>query len=93
MSQIALIVNTFVNPDGSPVANGYMKIRLSEDGSVNNTQIQSNFTTVALDSLGTIIGSPVFWPNASINPPNTYYIQLVYEASGQLVSGPSKVTV
>ena len=86
MSQQALTVTQFVNPDGSPVANGYVTIRLCQDGSVNDTQI-------ALDSTGTIVGSPVFWTNASISPSGTYYILSVYAASGQRVSGPSVVTV
>lgn len=93
MAQTALVVNTFVNPDGSPVANGYIRIRLSQDGSVNDTQIQANFTTLALNSLGTIVGSPVFWPNAAISPPGTCYVLLVYTATGQLISGPSRVNV
>lgn len=93
MSQQALTVTQFVNPDGSPVANGYVTIRLSQDGSVNDTQIASTFTQIALDSTGTIVGSPVFWTNASISPSGTYYILSVYAASGQRVSGPSVVTV
>lgn len=93
MAQTALTVNTFVNPDGSPVANGYIRIRLSQDGSVSSHQIQSNYTEIALDSNGTITGSPLFWPNADISPSGTYYILLVYAATGQIVSGPSIVTV
>ncbi len=93
MPQIALVVHTFVNPDGTPVANGYIRIRLNQDGSVNNTQIQSSFTQIPLDSNGTIVGSPVFWTNASISPSGTYYVLQVYAASGQLISGPSRLTV
>jgi hypothetical protein len=93
MSQIALTVTTFVNPDGSPVANGYIRIRLSQDGSVNNTQIQSSFTKIALDSNGTIVGSPVFWPNDQISPSGTYYIIIVYAASGQEVARAAIVTL
>jgi len=93
MSQVALVVKTFVNPDGTPVNSGYIRVRLSQDGSVNNSQIQANFVTLALDSLGTIVGSPLFWTNGSISPSGTYYIQEVYSATGQLVSGPTKVTV
>lgn len=93
MAQTALTVNTFVNPDGTPVANGYIRIRLNQDGSVSGNQIQASYTEIALDSNGTIIGSPVFWPNANINPSGTYYILLVYATTGQLVYGPNIVNV
>jgi hypothetical protein len=93
MPRTALTVNTFQNPDGSPVANGYLLISLNQDGSVNNTQLQFNQVKVLLDSSGVITGSPTFWPNASISPPGTYYIISVYSASGQLVAGPNKLTV
>ena len=91
--RIVLPVNTFQNPDGTPVANGYLLIRLNQDGSVNDTQIQSNFTQISLDSSGSIVGSPTFWQNANINPPGTYYILSVFSATGQLVSSPNVVTL
>ena len=90
---IPLAINQFVNPDGSPVANGYLRIRLNQDGSTNDTQIQSNFIRVPLDLNGFIVGDPQFWPNLNISPPGSYYILLVYNATGQLVSGPSVITV
>jgi hypothetical protein len=93
MAQTALVVDNFIYPDGTPVALGYMLIRLSQDGSVNNTQVSSQTVKVLLDSLGTVVGSPVFWPNASITPTGTYYIQSIYSAEGQLTSGPNKITV
>ena len=92
-SKIALTVNTFQNPDGSPVAKGTIRIRLNIDGSVNDEQISSSFTNISLDSNGIIVGSPTFWPNSDISPSGTYYILLVYSASGQEISGPNKVTV
>jgi len=93
MAQVGLTITKFVNPDDSPVANGSLTIRLSQDGSVNDTQVQSVFTRIPLDAGGNVLGSPVFWPNNEISPPNTYYILRVYAASGQLVSGPNIVTV
>ena len=93
MAQTALTVNTFVNPDGSPVANGYIRIRLSQDGSVNNIQIQATYTEISLNSSGVIVGSPLFWPNSEISPSKTYYIIIVYSATGQEVAGPNIVTV
>jgi len=93
LSPSPLIVKKFVNADGTPIANGKVLMRLSQDGSVGDEQIQSNFTTLVLDNTGTVVGSPVFWQNSAINPPGTYYIQKVFSASGQRVSGPSVVIV
>jgi hypothetical protein len=93
MHKVALTVNTFQTPDGNPVALGNLTFRLVIDGSVNNEQIQSNKVVIPLNSSGVITGSPTFWANADIAPPGTYYIQSVYTAAGQLVSGPNLVTV
>ncbi len=93
MPRIALTVTNFQNPDGSPVALGYLLFQLNTNGSVSSTQISSQITRIPLDSSGNITGSPTFWPNASIAPSGTYYIRSVYSAQGQLLSGPSKVTV
>ncbi len=93
MARSPLPITNFQTPDGNPVINGYVLIRLNDDGSASSEQIQSNFTKLALDSSGNLVGSPLFWPNAEINPTGSYYIIQVYEANGQLVSGPSRVTV
>ena len=93
MFRTALTVNTFQTPDGKPVALGKLTFRLVIDGSVSNEQIQSNKVVIPLNSSGVITGSPTFWPNASIAPPGTYYVQSVYTAAGQLVAGPNVVTV
>lgn len=92
MAQTALTVNTFQLPNGKPVANGYIRMRLNQAGTVGD-QLDASFVTLNLDSNGEIEGSPVFWPNAEISPANTYYIQLVYSTNGQLVAGPNVITV
>jgi hypothetical protein len=92
-SKVQLPLRIFTLPSGSPVANGYLMIRLSIPGSVNDTQIQSNFVKVPLDSTGTVIGTPTFWHNTDISPPGTSYIQSVYTSQGQLISGPNKLTI
>ena len=92
-SKVALTINTFQTADGNPVANGSVRIRLNQDGSVDDQQVGSNFTTIPLNSNGVLTGSPTFWRNADISPAGTYYIRLVYLDTGQLISGPSKVTV
>lgn len=93
MARVALTVTNFQNADGSPVANGYIRIRLSQPGSSGGQQIQTNFTQISLDSNGNITGAPTFWPNASILPAGSYYILEVFNFHGQLISGPSKITV
>jgi len=93
MSKTALVVNTFVNPDGTAVSSGTVEMRLNIDGSVNDTQLQSTFTSFLLNASGQLIGSPTFWPNSQISPIGTYYVQKVYNSNGLLVAGPNKVTV
>jgi len=93
MPKVSLPLTNFQNADGTPVANGTLQIRLNVNGSVNDTQIQTNFSTVSLDSSGNILGSPTFWPNVDINPTGTYYILSVYSQLGQLVGGPNILTI
>ena len=93
MSQVSFPITTFQLPNGAPVANGSIIIRLNTDGSVSGNSIDSNFAPIALNSSGVITGSPLFWQNSSISPVGTYYILTVYSAQGQKVAGPLKVTV
>jgi hypothetical protein len=86
-----LVIDNFVNADGTPVANGTLVLKLNQDGSVNDTQIQSNPIYLTLDSSGTVEGSPTLPSIQSINPPGAQYFRKVYDANGQLVSGPSVV--
>jgi hypothetical protein len=48
---------------------------------------------IPLDSNGSIVGSPVFWENASLNPPNTYYCYSCFSASGQKVVSNERLTI
>ena len=92
MAQVSFPLTNFQFADGNPVANGYLKVRLNIDGAANNTQLNTQFLKVSLDSSGNIIGSPVFWQNSSISP-STYYIYSVYSAQGQRVAGPNKIII
>lgn len=92
-TKVSFPLTTFQLPSGNPVANGSINVSLNTDGSVNNTQIQSNGDNISLNPSGVVVGTPTFWPNADISPPGSYYILSVYTSSGQLVAGPNKVTV
>jgi hypothetical protein len=88
-----LVQTTYVNPDGSPVANGTLLIRLNRDGITSDKQIQSNFIRIPLDSQGRVTGSPVLPLTSAITPSGTYYIGKVYNSTGQLVGIPFIVPV
>lgn len=93
-TRTAFPIVKFQYPDSTPVANGYATIRLNQDGIANSVeQVGTNFVTVRFDSSGVPIGSPTFWSNGVIQPPNTNYILLVYSALGQLVAGPLIVNI
>lgn len=93
MARSPLPITNFQTPDGNPVANGYILIRLNTDGVASSEQIHSNFAKITLDASGNLTGSPLFWPNASILPAGSYYIIQVFQSNGQLVSGPNRITV
>ena len=93
MAKHALAVTTFVYLDGTPLAGGTVKIRLNLNGSSSDGQVSSQFTTLTLDSNGTITGSPTFYRPADIAPSGTYYINLVNSAQGQLVAGPNIASI
>lgn len=85
-------LSNFQYPDGSPVANGTLAIRLSQDGVSSNTQIPSTFKTYPLNSSGNS-GTIILPTNGTISPSGTYYIYEVYSSAGLLVSGPNLLTV
>lgn len=93
MAKVSLPLTNFQNADGTPVALGTLQIRLNINGSVNDTQLQTNTSVINLDVNGNVLGSPTFWPNADILPTGTYYIFSVYSAAGQLVGGPNVLTI
>ena len=90
--QFSLPIQTYLHPDNTPVANGYLRVRLNKSGSlaiggpVVYHQVENNFVTVPLDSNGVISGSPLFWANSLMTPSDTYYIIEVYTRQGQYVA-------
>jgi hypothetical protein len=81
------ITGTWQLANGSPLALGYLKVRLSTDAAVlgvGGDQITAGkIVTVNLDSSGTISGTILFWPNDQLTPTNTVYIIQAFSASGQ----------
>lgn len=94
-TRVSFPLTNFQFPDGNPVANGSVYIRLSQDAAVNTLgdHIQRNFSTVQLDSSGNMIGSPTFWKNSDLLPSGSYYIYNVYSDKGLLVAGPNNITI
>lgn len=86
VSTIAMSPSTFVNPDNTPIANGYLTVSMystSQDGT--GVQLQDNKVKVLLNSSGQII--------SNLFPTDTVYLVSAYTAKGQLVAGPLIVTV
>jgi hypothetical protein len=94
MSQITLPALQFFDPEGNPVAYGYVDISVSVDcQSTSDTQIgKGSVATIPLDATGIITGSYPIWQNSSLTPSGSYYIIKVYTSSGQLVQGPDIIT-
>lgn len=95
MAQVSLPFTSFSFADGTPVRNGYVLIRLSQDGSIpaQSLQICTASARVNLSDTGTVLGTYSIWQNADISPVGTYYIFTVYSATGELAAGPLLVTI
>ena len=91
-SEVMLTGGHFQSSDGTVLAGGYLTFLLSQDASVNDSQICAGVEiTVPLDAFGNVVSSPgVFlWGNDSLSPTNTYYRVTGYAADGQTVFGPN----
>jgi len=87
----------WVDPEGNPLANGYLLFVLSRDGVVNtNVRVCAGRTIyVPLNSSGSVASSPIYslWPNDVLTPSTTYYTLSAYSSTGQLVYGPNVVLI
>ena len=88
-------IQTFVDFEGNPLANGYLLIRLMADCQCPclSYQTTSNYARISLNGSGVISGTPQFRPNNQLLPLGSYYILEAYSAIGQLCYGPVKITV
>jgi hypothetical protein len=94
MAQASFPIQTFLNADGSEVANGWLLIHLSNDATTGSGQIAARVKNeVTLGDIGEILDNPQFWENNSLTPNNTVYFLEVYNSSGLRVCGPIPVTV
>jgi hypothetical protein len=83
----------FQDVSGNPLANGFLLMKISQDGQVNyGTQVcAGSVLKVLLDANGNVLSSPAqfAWPNDVIYPSGTFYNVSAYSAEGQLVWGPN----
>ena len=87
MAQRQIINGGFQLPNRSPLALGYLKMRLNTDATTGADQIVAGrIITVPLDSNGNVSGTVLIWPNDQLSPA-TVYVTQAYSAQGQLCWG------
>jgi hypothetical protein len=89
------ITATFVDPQGSPLSNGYLVMRLSHDGqSRTPNQVVAGLTQrVTLNISGVISPAVAIYSNTGLLPSNTFYYVRVFAADGTEVIPLSKITI
>ena len=93
-AQIELTGGNFQDSEGNLLALGYIEMRLSQDGSVNDSQVCSGIViTITLDSNGDCDTGQYVWGNDALAPANSFYKVTVYSAEGQIVWGPNNQQV
>src|SRR5437016_9876641 len=94
-SRVTLINGSFEDAEGNLLANGYLVMRLSQDGAISGVgQICSGIDiTITLDSSGNVNASQSVWGNDQMTPINSFYRVFGYKANGQLAWGPNNQQV
>lgn len=84
MALVAFPISVFQDADGNPVSFGRVLVNLSEDATTPaSTQIgAASVAVINLDVNGAVIGSPLVWPNAELNPTDSVYVYSVYSQVG-----------
>jgi len=87
MPRVPFPVTNFTDLDGSPLSDGYLIIRVTEDTQTpDGGQLCAGAVVqVDLDSGGNVEGSPTFWGNNAMLPNTTAYLLNSYNADGQKV--------
>lgn len=96
-SKVQLIGGLFQDANGNALANGYLKLKLSQDGSIATVgSICSGIEiTVQLNSAGSVdTSAPQYiWGNDQILPVNGFYRVTGYTPQGQPAWGPNNQQV
>jgi len=101
-SKVQLIGGAFQDAEGNLLVNGYLKMRLSQDSSVNTSQVASGVElTIQLDSAGNVASSSstppaanqLVWGNDQLSPVNSFYRVTGYKSNGQPAWGPNNQQV
>ena len=100
ISKTMLTGGNFQDSEGNVLANGYLKMVLSSDESVNDSQICSGISlNIILDGNGSAAAYPTIpadqyvWANDVMSPTNSYYTVTGYTAAGQPAWGPNNQQV
>ena len=92
-SPIQLVGGKFQDSEGNVLALGYLKMRLSQDGTVVGVgSICAGIEiTIRLNASGSVdtVTAQYVWGNDEISPVNTYYTVTGYTAEGQAAWGPN----
>ena len=91
-AMVQLTGGHFQDSQGNLLSDGYLKMVLNNDESVNDFQICAGITiTVPLDAFGDVVSSPgIFvWGNDVMLPINSYYTVTGYTSEGQIAFGPN----
>lgn len=94
MAQGPFPITTFQLANGLPVSKGHVVINLSKDATASTGPIGSKIkVAIVLDTNGQITGTPLFWPNAELDPDDTVYIYQVFNGDGQPITRPLYITI
>ena len=100
ISKTMLTGGNFQDSEGNVLANGYLKMVLSSDESVNDSQICSGISlNIILDGNGSAAAYPTIpadqyvWANDVMSPTNSFYTVTGYTAAGQPAWGPNNQQV
>ena len=89
------ITATFTDPQGNPLANGYLVMQLSHDGqSGTPNQVVSGLKQrVTLNASGQISPAVAIYSNTGLLPASTFYYITAYDSTGTEVIPRSSVTI
>jgi len=89
--ELPILVGSFQDVFGNPIAYGYLILELNQDGvggGVGQTTAGRKIR-IPLDANGTVSSAYTVALNSAISPAGTTYAVWAYNAAGQLVWGPN----